>query len=879
MKILKRFAIVSLIILVLLLTITTVILSFFEDKIGKTLTTEINKQINSELSIEDFGLSVLTSFPNVAANLQGIVLKDNQDGVLLEAENLSFRFGLLSLLGSSISVKSVVIENGALNVEIDRRGKGNYEIFKAKDEEQERSETALSLENAKLKDIELIYIDRSAKQEIMAKIEEADFSGEFSSKQFSLNSKANIDSRFVELDGKRYFAGKYIGYDARILVDMEEKVYEFQEVELEVENNRFKVDGNVEEWENGTYYDLLFTCEEGNLESVLQLLPEEYLENLSDFRSSGQFLFTATLKGEANARKNPAMKVDLSLSKGKISSPRLEDSMKEVSFEASFTNGKGRSNKSSVFEIKNLKGYFSRQLLELKLKIQNLDDPRIDFSMDGILPIGSVYGLFNNEKITNGTGKVEIKNLQVNGRFRDMISTSRISRVNTGGQLEFNDAGITINGEKLIIDNGHVELKDNLMTIEGFKFEGAGSEMEFQGSAQNIIPVLFADSLNTKRAELRFQAKLQSPKLDIDRLINITKITEETKKVAAPVLDSIKVAEIQKRERITNFFKGTFDAVIQEFNFNKIEGKDFLGKLEFDNNELIIDGKTEAMGGSFDLDGHVYFEDEPHLKAKLICEDIDIKEFFRQSENFGQEVLESRHLKGQLRSKMVINAFWDREGNFLSDELSLLAGIGIEEGELLKFEMLESFSTFVKIKDLQRIKFTDMQNFLEYRNQKLHIPVMFIQSNALNLTINGEHTFENDIEYNIKVNAAQVIANRVKKHDKSLKPIKARKKGWFNLYYQIAGTIDKYTVKSAKKRIKTEFKNSEKRKKAIQEALEREFGIVELILEPEEWRDIPEYDNSDPDDVEYLDWGDEEEESDSTRYIDWNKDKKKKKKN
>jgi hypothetical protein len=353
---------------------------------------------------------------------------------------------------------------------------------------------------------------------------------------------------------------------------------------------------------------------------------------------------------------------------------------------------------------------------------------------------------------------------------------------------------------------------------------------------------------------------LNAKSLDIDRLLAVTDLgtVEEAKieaVVEAEVVDSIKIAQIQKREKITNFLKGKFKANIEQYNYGNVEGKDFIGNLEFDNNELIIDGKTDAMDGALDLDGRMFFEDEPHLKLKLSCDEINVSEFFRQTDNFGQDVLTNENLKGDLNAKILIEAFWDEKGVFLDDKLKVLAGIGIAEGELKNFEMLENFSTFVNIKDIKNVKFTNMQNFLEVRKRRLHIPAMFIQSNALNLTISGEHSFDQEIQYNIKVNAGQVVVNKFKRHDPSLSPKKARRKGWFNLYYAILGTIDEFNIKSAKRRVKSDFELSEFRKKEIQEELEKEFGYIALVEEPAEWKEIPEYgDGNLEDDPEYIDW-------------------------
>jgi len=844
-KFLKKFAIIGGISLVVLIGAAAFIASIFEEKIGNKVITEVNKQLTSELKVADFDLSVVSSFPNISANLRGVEIADNKGDILLEAEKIAFKMGLFSLLSSNIKVKSVVVSNGALNVEVDRKGKANYIIFEASEEEEEETSAAgpsISLAEARLEDIELIYSDKRAKQEVMGKIIKADFSGQFSSQQFSLDSEASVVTRFVELEGSRYLAGKHIDYDARLFIDLENGLYKFEDVSLAIESNVFKVDGEIENQGESLFYDLYFTSEKSSLASMIQLLPADKLASFSDFTSTGKFTVEATLKGESSERKNPEIRAELRLQDGKISNPKMDGTLKDVSFLASFDNGQYHNNRSTTLKIDKFKGYFNRELLEFDLQVDNLDDPSIDFAMDGVFPVKMAYGLLKSYRISNGGGEIELKNIKINGRYQDMISTSRINRVTATGEVTFDDAFLTINKEKMMIDRGRLILQDNTMAIEDLNIDGAGSEVMFQGAAYNVIPVLFADSLNTKKAELAFSADLFAKEIDFDRLLSLSAVTSDQAAAAEVAVEELKEERSQKREHITNFLNGTFKAQIEEYNFNKIEGKDFEGKLTFRNSEMSIEGNTEAMDGNFILDGNFYIEEEPRLVARLTCDDINIKTFFQQGENFGQDVLQAKHLDGSLDSKIAIYAFWDNQGNFQTDKLRVLAGVGIHDGSLKNFKMLENFSSFVKVKDLRNIKFTNMENFLEIKNQRLYIPAMFIQSNALNLTISGEHSFEHEIAYNIKVNAGQVIAAKFTKHDPGLKPKKAQRKGWFNLFYSVLGTLEDYNIVSAKKRVKSDFEISEMRRRDIQAALEKEFRtVIELVDEPVDWRDIPEY--------------------------------------
>jgi hypothetical protein len=672
---------------------------------------------------------------------------------------------------------------------------------------------------------------------MLMNVDNATFSGQFSAKKFQVESEAALQSSFVELDSTRYLVGVNLGYDAKILVDLEQHIYDLQQVEFNLNDNRFQVDGQMELFEKGPMFDLYFDCTEGNISSLIALLPEAYAQSFTNLTSEGNFTFKTYIKGQASKDLNPEIRAEISLQNGRLESPQSKEPLRDVSFTANFSNGKYRSNESTIFEIKNLKGYFNRKLFEMRLRADNLDNPQLDFYVNGTVPVEAVYGFLNNPKITGGSGTVEIKNLKLNGLYHDMINPNRVEQVQASGEIEFADAALTVNEEKMTIDQGRLLLNGDTLSVPEFKLVGAGSDLFFTGTAIHAIPVFFADSTNANNVTLQFQAELQSQNLDLDRLIKIAQLSEEQQQADTLTVDSLKTEQIEARQEFTQFLNGTFNATIQNMNYNLIESKDFRGKLEFVNNEMRVRGQTRAMNGTLDLDGTAYFEKVPRLTSRIICENINATEFFRQTGNFGQTVLTSEQINGNLDAKIAIFAYWDTTGNFQYDRLRVLADMDIRDGNLKNFKMLEQFSTYVKIRDLQNIRFANLRNYLEIDNRKLYLPTMFIQSNAMNMTVSGEHTFDNDMNYNLKVNAGQILANRFKSFDSSLKPQKARS-GWFNLYFNVSGTMEDFKVKTAKRDVQRAFVFSERRKKAIENALAKQFGGIEKLVEPAEWQDV-----------------------------------------
>ena len=174
--------------------------------------------------------------------------------------------------------------------------------------------------------------------------------------------------------------------------------------------------------------------------------------------------------------------------------------------------------------------------------------------------------------------------------------------------------------------------------------------------------------------------------------------------------------------------------------------------------------------------------------------------------------------------------------------------------------MLENLASFVKMRDLEQISFTELQNQFKIENGRFYMPAMFVQSNALNLIIGGEYSFNHDMDFKIKVNAGQVFANKFKKYNPERKPVKAKRKGFFNIYRQIYGNLYGDYQILAKPALCKKYLEAQLRQNVavLSNTLRAEFknastlsSAVKEMKQPEAWEDIPEYEEGEGVD-EYL---------------------------
>lgn len=845
-KFLKFFGIF----LLSLLLLSFLTIQFFGGKLSQAVITGLNKSLNAEITVEDANVSLLRSFPNLSVNLSEVIMLGSDGSPLLEAKQLSSRIGLGSLFGKT-RIKNIIISDGALRVYVDPDGNTNYQLLEyqpvdlAMEGETAGEPTTFAIDDARLENVELIYQNEQLGIEASALVFDATFRGDFGAEVYDMATQANAEIRFLDQGDLRMLAGESLRIGAQSVVNNNSQTYEYKELYLGVGGLNLNATGMMMQVPDGWEMDLNFSSEESTLMDLIRLIPEDYLGPFREVQSRGNFALSGTITERWTERKQPKMDFQLDFTEGSLRSPQWDVRAKDITFVGEFTNGAARSPRSSVVSIERLSGELDGEPFELTLFLENLSDPEIVLGVDGSFPFAALPGMMpENSGVTDGDGRILFQGIQLQGKIDDMLTPRGMARVRTGGALVFESAELSVNERALEFPEGRLILRDNALELDNFQLRSPGNEIILNGETSNFIPVLFADSLNTKDAELTFRAILRAESVDIDELLALAgpSETEIAEAEEAGLADSLARKSVEQKARITDLLRGQFEAEVKEWNYGEMRGSDFRGQLIFSPKEIDIRGQTAGMDGDWRLEGEIYFVESPRLEARLVAESVDIEQFFSQSENFGQEVLVADNLEGDLDSKMYIRAYFDRAGNLDYDRLLVLAGIGIEDGELKDFEMLENFSAVLKARDLERVRFSNLENFLEISNNTVHIPVMFIQSSAMNMTLSGTHTFSHVMDYNIKVNAGQVLTNKIARHDDELEVLPARQNGFFNLYYTVTGNLENYLVETNKRKVKSTFKRSEAQRNRIREELERQFReVIRFIEEPSDWRDIPEY--------------------------------------
>ena len=188
--------------------------------------------------------------------------------------------------------------------------------------------------------------------------------------------------------------------------------------------------------------------------------------------------------------------------------------------------------------------------------------------------------------------------------------------------------------------------------------------------------------------------------------------------------------------------------------------------------------------------------------------------------------------------------YWDKYLNLNYESIDINSKVTIEKGELINFKPLKSLSAYVKLKDLEHIKFSKLENEIKIKDQIISVPNMEINSSALSLIISGKHFFNRDYNYKVSLLLSDLLAKRFRSKRSDFNPNDSISPLKTDLQIRMKGNKDDSEIYFEKLKIKENIKQEIKKeiidvKKIISEELKKKEKDEESEDLEIEWDDNP----------------------------------------
>jgi len=798
--------------LALLMAIAGWIVNYsFEEKVRLLFEREVNKRLNTELTVKRIHLSVFRHFPYASVSFHEISIKDpggkNVKTFLLKAEEASLEFSIADLIRSKFSISRMRLVNADLKLHVYPDGTDNFHILKPA-KNTGGDEFKFDIRKMIISRTKIAYFNEEAAQDYLVDVDNAVFTGIFSQDIYDLGLKGDVLFKKIISQGTVFTGDKKANLDLLFSVNNIKGQYTLHRGNLNFGNLNFGLSGAFIYTSNLKQMNLAVQSAEANLEDLLKELPPAYRRYFKEYKAEGQFVFKLNANGQFGGNDLPALTASFSLKDGSLKRISTGIALRDLCLDGQFNSPQGK--RAGTIIIRNLSATLQGGTIQGNLKLTDFGNPMLEGNIIANANLTAIYGFIPVGYLTALSGKARINASFIGRPGEGNTANSAIHMITRAtGTIALSGASAAIKGSSIPVSdiNGDFAFNNNDLKVIRLTGRYGSSDFNAQGAFRNFMACLLKPSL-----QWRLDARLTSGTINWDEVMAGNQ-TDETGPTALHIPPNLTL---------------NLDATIGKLIYRAFTARQIHGQLDLHNGTLTATQLSfDAMKGRVIAEGTIdgLVQQRGRIRCNAHLENVDITQMFNEFGDFGNTTITSKNLEGRLTTNLDFNSRWIPGPYIEVASVTLKADVVVENGRLKDYQPMQSLSKYLRVEDLSDIRFSTLSNRIEIANKIVNIPQMEIHSSALDLNLYGKHGFDNSIEYHFRILLSQLLSHKAHKNNPELQigdavgQIQDDGLGRTTLYLMLTGTVDnpifKYDKKDVKAKIASDFKKERQNLKSI----------------------------------------------------------------
>jgi len=763
----KRILQILLKVSLLLLISGFIITYFFSNKVEKKVINKIQEQMTSELQLGYVAFSLYEKFPSASVKITDLLAFEKEgfdNDTLFYAKNTYIELSIIDIILGKIDIKRVVVDNGDVNIKYDSDDNPNFSIFKT----NEKNKNKLTLSNLLLIDTHISF----SRKEIYLNWETQEAYFGFTEKKININAK--LFSEKLIVNGQDYISKKQMTLNTDLEVKKDSILIQKGST-IHIENVKTKLSGGIFQ---GQIIDLDFAFEGQELTNIINNTPKHLKSIYRSFQANGIVNCNGNIKGLVSKDSNPHLDMICNIEKGNFNLKSRPFILKNISLNAKINNGKLRNFHNTKIEISNFDSKTENGFIKGDFSIQNLNKYYLTANLNSSWDLAEINHYFEDSPFFNLQGKLNANTqysgyISFNSKFINYFLSANHTSKTSIKKASFTYKNFPI---EFNFNNAESTFKNNQIEIVNSAFTIADSDLDFTGNITDLIGYILK-----KKDAIDVTGKLESTYMKFDELVTLKDMSQGKGAGAMP-----------------NWIKADINTNITTLSHDDFIATDVTVQLTYMNKSLI--GKAISLNSlNGNIAGNFKFYESKNYKltlfSQLYLKQLNIRNAFLAFNNFNQDFITAKHIKGIGTAEIQMQANWKPGFIFEKEGLKVKSHLIIEKGELIQFKPLESLSDYVSLEDLKTVQFSTLENTIEIDNKIVTIPTMEIKSSALSVFISGSHTFEQEIDYRIKLLLSELMSTKFRKKNTQVKKtefgeVKENGKIFNTIYFKMTGNSE-----------------------------------------------------------------------------------------
>ena len=739
--------------------IVFIYVSVNKKSIIKEVTDEIGKKINGNIFVGDVELSFFRSFPKVSVVLHKVLVTDTMFAQhhhpFFKADEVFAQLSIMKLIEKESAVNGIKVERASIYLFTDSSGYTNAYLLKPKSNssgtDNKTTQQKIQLKTVELKDVRITIDDRMKEKlydgivnNLKVKLDDED-----NATLFSAKADIQVNSLAFKLSNGSFIKGKKFEGDFDFRLDKKLQQLQFDSIDIKLAGQVFNITGRFDLVKPDPQFSLRVHTRQILYNFGSALLTAKIDTALSIVTIDQKLDADADINGPLDGG-DPLIIVNWKVMHAHLTTPFLN--FDDASFTGYYIDevvaGQPRRDPNSKINISNFSATWNGfPVSSNNIEILNLYKPLLTCDLTSNFALSKLNELIGSNfiQLQSGDGSIDVT-------YKGPIEKNNNTNSFVNGVVSFKNGNIlyTPRNVELKNVNGRLVFKNSDVMIENLQCDILNNKIIMDGHAKNLLTLI-----NTQPNKAIIDWNIYSPSLNLASFIYLlkpgTKISHNSSNTSGNKLNKLSANIDDVLD------KGLLHVILKtpKLIYRKFEAGNVIANVTLlENSYEINNASMDHAGGHIDLNGSlITYKDNYHqAKVNALLDNVDVNKIFTAFNNFGQNGIEAKNLEGKLTAKINAVVALDDEGKAYPNSIESIVDFSLKNGALNNFEPVKKIKSFIfKNRDLDNIRFGELKDSLEIKNQEIKINRMEIQSNVLSMYVEGIYSMKGNTDMSIQI--------------------------------------------------------------------------------------------------------------------------------
>ncbi len=701
----------------ILVVLIVVIPNIFKEEIKNEVLRYVNKNMDLEVTINDYNLSLISNFPRFTFYLEGVKVVDADSNELLTVDKIATEIDSKDLIvDRSISINSISIIRPVISYTLssDSLSTPPDEVAELKSEqkdiltksepesvENEIKSKTISLNISSYEIVGASIIVKDENNNDFVKISNLNHNGYgvFKDDILTLNTVTFIDNINIYEGKDTLLKNAQIKGDLSLDLDLKNKIYSLKENSLNINKIGFNWVGVIKEIDNNYDIDLRFDTPNTSFKDLLAMMPEAYKKDFDKIDAKGEFKIEGNIKGIYNEETMPEFKLKTAITNSYIKYPDLPESIDDINLILNIYKPQGNDFDKVSIDIPSASIKISNNKINASMSAYNLiTDPHLEAKILADFDLSKLRNAIPIEKGDNINGEISA-DVFIKGKMSD-LENERYDKFYARGDVKLKNFSFSTKSfkDKMLINNANISITPQNLELKNFDFRLGKSDVKAKGSISKYIEYVMEDKELLGKLEIKsnyFYASDFMPAEDVDSK-EVTKINTDIDKQNEEF--SMNLIEIPAKINFDNHI------TIKYFIYGSFKANNVSGNLGIENeNAYLKNVEMNTLDGSVLMTGNYSSKTKssPKTDFDLELKNIDIQKLSKTFDFVKQIAPIIKNTSGKLSSKLDLRTSLDKNMNPVYETMYSNGVVSTNGVSLKNTDFIKDFGEVLNVDELK----------------------------------------------------------------------------------------------------------------------------------------------------------------------------------